>query len=101
MWLVLTRRIRPDKPYWRGRRACAALDAVGWPLAWVAAALHLPRHGGLVGAVIVVCAAIAAVSRLRLAIWKNHRYAFTTWHWAKAVALLIVVAAIAKATLGR
>ena len=100
MWLVLTRRIRPDWPYWRGRRAFAALDAVGWPLAWIGGVLQLPRHGGLVGAAIVVWASIAAVRRLRLAVKSNPRYAFTTWRWCKVSALILFVAAVVNATIG-
>ena len=100
MWFVLARRTRPDRHYWRGRRTLAALDALGWPLVWIAAALQLPRNGGVIGAVVVVCAVIAAQNRLQLAIRTNHHYAFTTWRWAKAVAILLLGAVIAKTMLG-
>ena len=100
MWLVLTRKVQPDRPHWPGRRVCAAVDAVGWPMAWVAAAMQFPRQGGLVGAVIVMCATLAAASRLYRAIGSNHRYAFTTWRWSKALAGLLIGAAIVKVTIG-
>ena len=58
MWLLLTRKTPPDRPYWRGRRGMAMLDAVGWPLAWIVGVLHLPQHGGLVGAAIVAWASL-------------------------------------------
>jgi hypothetical protein len=100
MWLVLTRSSRPDRPYWRGRRVLAALDAVVWPLAWIGGVLQLPRHGGLVGVAIVVWASLAAVKRLRLAVKRNSRYGFTTWRWSKVAALVLFVAAVVSATLG-
>ena len=67
---------------------------------WIVAALQLPRDGGVIGAVVVVCAVITAQNRLQLAIRTNHHYAFTTWRWAKAMALLILGAVIAKTVLG-
>jgi len=100
MWWVLTRRRGPDWPYWRGRRAFASLDAVGWPLAWIAAAIHLPGHGGVAGAAVIVWASIAAVRRLRVAVARNPRYPFTTWRWCKVLALVLFVASVVNATIG-
>lgn len=82
MWIVWMRAPQPDAPYWQGRRTLAALDAVVWPLAWVAiVATQLPQHGGLFGAVIMALLVMAACARLNTALGDNHRYRFTTWRW--------------------
>lgn len=99
MWLLLQRPPRADMPYWPGRRIWATLDAAFWPLAWIAGVLQLHGHGALFGAAIIAAASIAAASRLRLAVWSNHRYVFTTWRWAKVLVWLILVAALMKASL--
>ncbi len=90
MWLLLSRTPRPDAPSWRGRRSLAAIDAIAWPLAWIAAATHLPNRGGAVGAVIVAAAVVAALGRLRRALCRNHRYYFTMWRWGRLVVALLV-----------
>ena len=54
MWLVLTRAPLPDAPYWPGRRLLALVDAVGWPVAWIAVAMQLPQPAGIGSLVISV-----------------------------------------------
>ncbi len=98
MWLLISRAPPPDAPNWRGRRALAAFDAVAWPLAWIAASLHLPSRGGLAGAVLIGVATIVASRRLRRALFDNRRYFFTTWRLAKVLALLLVIGLAVKWT---
>ena len=99
MWLLLGRTHRPDVPYWPGRRACAAIDAVGWPLAWIVATMNVRDRGGLVGALVVAVASIAAIRRLARAVWGNHRYYFTVWRWGRIVLCLLLIAWAVKWTL--
>ena len=91
MWLVFERTRRHDAAYWPGRQVLAALDAVAWPLVWIAATLHFCDRCGLVGAMVVAVAALQALRRLRRAICANHRYFFTTWRWVRigSIALLV------------
>lgn len=77
----------------------AAIDAIAWPLAWIAAAMHLPNHGGAVGAAIVAAAVVAALARLRRALFRNRCYYFATWRWGRAVMVLLVVGWAMKWTL--
>jgi len=96
MWLVFERTRRPDAAYWPGRQALAALDAVAWPLAWVAGTLFVRDRCGLVGAMVVAVAALQALRRLRRALCENHRYFFTTWRWARIVSVVLLVGCLMK-----
>lgn len=84
MWLLLLRRDpKPDATYWLGRRWLAALDAVAWPAGAFALVWQWLPVGSLSGAVPGAFCVIAAVLRLHRAIWRNHRYRFTTWRWGR------------------
>lgn len=91
MWLVFARAPLPDAPYWPGRRLLALVDAVAWPVAWMALAMHLPQPVGIVTPVAIAIGALSALGRLRRAAWQNHRYYFTTWRWGRVAAGLLVV----------
>ena len=96
MWLVFERTRRPDAAYWPGRQVFAALDALAWPLAWVAATLHVRDRCGIVGAMVVVVATLQALRRVRRALRENHRYFFTTWRWARIVSIALLVGWLMK-----
>lgn len=96
MWLVFARRHRLDAAYWSGRHALAVLDAVAWPIAWIAATLYVRDRCGLVGAMVVAVAALQALRRLRRAICENHRYFFSTWRWARIVSIALLVGWLMK-----
>jgi hypothetical protein len=92
MWFVLRQsEAKPDAPYWRGRRFLAVLDAVGWPTLVGVVATHLPARGGIVGAVLVAACLVTAGVRLRRALWRNHRYRFTTWRFGRGALALVVL----------
>jgi hypothetical protein len=123
MWIILNQQVQPDATYWHGRRWLAALDAVAWP-AMLAAPFAAPfiahfvvssfsslvapfiaplagaplayHHTGLVGQVVVALAVGAALTRLRRALWANHRYRFTTWRCGRALALLLALGVLLK-----
>jgi hypothetical protein len=111
MWIILNQQVQPDAAYWHGRRWLAALDAVAWPamlaapfvapfiapfIAPLAGAPLAHHHTGLVGQVVVALAVVAALTRLRRALWANHRYRFTTWRWGRALALLLALGVLLK-----
>lgn len=91
MWLVFARAPLPDAPYWSGRRLLALVDAVVWPAAWMALAMHLPQPVGIVAPVAMAWIVLIAFSRVYRAAWQNHRYHFTTWRWGSVVAGLLLV----------
>ena len=97
MWVVLlAKEPKPDAVVWPGRRALGFVDAVGWPLAWIVMALHLPKPAGLMGPAIITIAALAAASRAFRALYRNERYWFTTWRWGVPVAILLVAGLVLK-----
>jgi hypothetical protein len=96
MWIVIPRVPRPDAPYWTGRRTLAVIDAVGWPAGWIAWASTWPESAGLVGQVVLPVAVTVALARSHTALVRNHRYRFTTWRWARALATLVAAALILK-----
>ena len=101
MWMLFIRAPPPDAAYWPGRRWLAALDAVVWPIVWVAVVAHVPMKTGSVGAAIVAWAVSATMRRFRRALWNNHRYRFTTWRWGRVLAALLLIGWVMKGTLAR
>ena len=98
MWLLVAREPMQDAPQWSGRKSLAALDALAWPLAAVLLIFLSPLHLGVVGPVLMAAVLLLSVSRLRQAIWMNHRYRFTTWRWGGLALGVVVVGAILKMT---
>lgn len=96
MWIVLAREAEPDAAYWPGRRGLAALDAVLWPLLWLAGTASVMPSLGLVGPIIIVLALVSLVSRLRRAWWVNARYRFTTRRWGRGLALLVLCGVVLR-----
>lgn len=99
MWLVLTRAPLPDAPYWPGRRLLALVDAVGWPVAWIAVAMHLPQPAGIVGPMVIALAVLSALARAYRAALQNHRYYFTTWRWGRVALGLLLIGMVLKVAL--
>jgi len=91
MWVLIARAPPPDMHVWPGRRLLAAIDAVAWPLGWIAFVMLAPARTGVVGPVVVALCLAAAVLRLHRAVGLNHRYRFTTWRWGRWVLLLLLV----------
>lgn len=91
MWLVFARAPLPDAPYWPGRRLLALVDAVAWPGAWIALALHFPQPAGIAAPVVVALAVLSAIARAHRAASQNHRYHFTTLRWGRVAAGLLLV----------
>ena len=101
MWFVFWRRDeKPDAAGWPARRLLAALDALAWPVAGIAACTALPLRTGVCGAVWVAVCVLAAAHRLRRALWLNHRYRFTTWRWGRAAILLVVAGLLIRCAAG-
>ena len=96
MWLVIQRQPRPDAHVWTGRRALAALDAAAFPTLWVLAVVYAPFTTGVLGAAVAAVAVLVALTRLTTAIWRNERYRFTAWRWARLVASLLLIALMLK-----
>ena len=99
MWLLVAREPRPDAPYWAGRHLFAAVDAVVWPIAWVLLINHAPAPVGLVGPFASAIALLCGLSRLRRALWVNHRYRFTTWRWGRVATAFVLIGLVMKAML--
>ena len=91
MWVLFARAAPTDSAYWPGRRWIAALDAVGWPTFWLTVLSHVPARAGLAGIVLMTLAVIVGVHRLHVALWRNHRYRFTTWRWGRLIFALVLV----------
>jgi hypothetical protein len=90
MWVLLARPPLPDATPWPGRRLLAAIDALAWPAAWVAAVVLMPVNVGAVGQLVIAGAMVAALRRLHRAVALNHRYHFTTWTWGRRVGLMLL-----------
>jgi hypothetical protein len=99
MWLLVAREPRPDAPDWPGRRWLAAVDAAGWPLAWVLLLGRLPEPG-VVGPLFMALAVLSAIGRVHQAVWVNHRYWFTTWRWGRIAAGLLLIGGVLKVAVG-
>lgn len=96
MIVFIQREPRPDAPSWPGRRLLAVADAVAWPLAWLLLVQMIPGAGRATLLAVIV-AALFALSRVYGAIFKNHRYRFTSFWVGRLVVLLLVVGVVAKA----
>lgn len=96
MWLLVACEPRQDAPQWTGRKSLAALDALAWPVAAVSLIPLSPLHLGVVGPVMIAAVVLLSISRLRRAIWMNHRYRFTTWRWGGVALGLWMVGVILK-----
>ncbi len=96
MWLLVVREPRQDAPQWSGRKSLAVVDALAWPVAAVLLMSLSPLHLGVVGPVLMVTVLLLSVSRLRRAIWLNHRYRFTTWRWGGLVLSLMLIGSVLK-----
>ena len=96
MWILFTPVPRPDAPYWPGRRWLAALDAVAWPATWALVVAQAPITMGIVGVLIIACAALFAASRLQQALLRSERYRFTTWRWGKVLVGLVLLGLMMK-----
>lgn len=98
MFVLVQRPPRPDALHWPGRRLLGAIDAVGWPLAWVVLVHQYPETAGLVVPV-TLAAALCACFRLCGAVFNNHRYWFTSWWVARLFALLCFAGIMTKLSL--
>ena len=101
MWVLFARAAPPDASYWRGRRWLAAVDAVGWPTFWLTILSHASARMGLVGVVLSTLALFVGLNRLRVALWRNHRYRFTTWRWGRVLLTLLLFGLVMKQVLLR
>lgn len=96
MWIVVAREPKPDAPYREGRRWQAAADGVMWPLFWVLAVHQLPASAGLIGPFVAALAVLCAVGRVHHALWRNHRYRFTTWRWAQVAGVVLLFGTVLR-----
>lgn len=94
MWILLSRPPRPDAAVWRGRKTWAAIDAVLWPGACLAGLLRIAPHAGVFVPVGVAMALMWAAHRLHVALFRNHRYRFTSLRLAKVFGVLLLVGAM-------
>lgn len=99
MWVLWVREAEPDAPYWPGRRRLAAIDAVVWPLLWVAGMMWVSPRAGVFAPVVIMLAFLSLCSRLHRALLRSERYRFTTWRWGRFVVLLWVVGVVFRLTL--
>lgn len=95
MFVLVRREPKPDASYWPGRRLLAAVDAVAWPFGLAMLVALTPATEGLVRPALAV-ATLWALLRLCGAVLANERYRFTTWWFARLVALLLLVGAVMK-----
>ena len=93
MWILLSRPPRPDAAIWRGRKTWAAIDAVLWPGLYLATLLRVASHAGVFVPVGVAIALLWAIHRLRVALWTNQRYRFTSLRVATIGGALLLVGA--------
>lgn len=96
MWMLFARAPPPDRPYWRGRRWLAAVDALAWPCLWLVMIRSVPADLGVAGALASAWVVAAAVRRAWVAIRCNHRYQFTTWRWARVLGWLLLIGIVLK-----
>lgn len=96
MWITFYRPPVPDAPYWPGRRMLAVLDAIGWPAVAFALLMLVPGRAGVFVTVAGAVCLVLALSRIRVALWLNHRYRFTTWRVGKVVMVLLLMGLVLK-----
>jgi hypothetical protein len=77
----------------------AVADALAWPAAWIALAMHLPQPAGIVGPLVAAFAVLSALGRTYRALWRNHRYSFTTWRWGRVAAGLLLIGLMLRAVM--
>ena len=99
MWILFARAPLPDRPYWTGRRVLAALDALLWPALAVLLLAQVPGAPGVLKPVLGALALLAALHRLHVAWFRNHRYGFTTAWVARALLVLLLVGVVLKVAL--
>jgi len=86
----------PDLPCWSGRRRLAAIDAIAWPVGlWVLLG-RVPGKSGLVLPMASAVLVLWGLSRFHKAVWRNHRYRFTTWRVLGILAVLVIVGLVLK-----
>ena len=95
MWMVIAREPRGDAPIWHGRKVCALVDALVWPLAFAIVALVLPL-AGLAAPVIGGIALVIAVRRAARALFRNERYRFTTSRLVVPVFVLVSIGVLVR-----
>jgi hypothetical protein len=96
MLILIPRPQQPDAVYWPGRRYAAAIDAIVWPVLWLVVLGLAPFETGVVGQLMVAVSLAAAPIRVGRAVWRNHRYRFTTLRWGRATAMLLVAGGALK-----
>ncbi|ACB33153.1 hypothetical protein Lcho_0881 [Leptothrix cholodnii SP-6] len=101
MWLLISRRVRSEMPYWPGRRLLAAIDALVWPAVWLVVLMRVEVPMGVTRSVFMAVLAMCAVSRLWRATFDNSDYTFTTWRWGKVLGGLLLVSWFIQLTLAR
>jgi hypothetical protein len=99
MWILFARAPLPDRPYWTGRRALAVLDALLWPVLAAMLLAQVPGAPGVMKPVLGAVTLLAALHRLHVAWFRNHRYGFTTWWLARALVVLLLVGVVLKVAL--
>ena len=96
MWVLLARAPVPDAACWPGRRWLAALDAALWPMLLVLVLMRAVPDAGVAAPVGCGLIGLGAWRRLRIAVWNNERYGFTTAKVARVLAVLLIVGAALK-----
>jgi len=100
MWILFQRAPAPDAADWPGRRWMAAIDALAWPVAVGVLLSRVPGGTGVFGPTAMAILVLLGMLRLDKAVWRNHRYRFTTWKVARVLAVLTAVGVALKIGLG-
>lgn len=77
----------------------AALDALLWPMFAVLLLAQVPGAPGVLKPVLGSVALLAALHRLHVAWFRNHRYRFTTWWLARVLVVLLLIGVVLKVAL--
>jgi hypothetical protein len=97
--MCFCRERRADAPYWPGRRALAALDALAWPLLCALVAMRSGARASVLAWVLAASCVWVAARRLRRAVRENHRYRFLSWWMMRSLLLLYLCATIFRCSL--